>query len=319
MCLYPRAVQNKRYTATMKNGGVIPPVNNLKLMTVQVPCGKCMECKKQKYNGWRIRIIEELKHDSQAHFVTLTLSTESLRELTEAVHTKQPGIYGYTLDHAVATVATRRFLERIRKQTKRSVKHWLVTELGHEATEHLHLHGFIWTPDKALIENQWKYGFVWIGEYTNARTASYVTKYILKTDQQHKTYNPIILTSKGIGRAYIHTRRAKENRYNGANTVQTYTAPNGRKLALPTYYRNKLYTEEQREALWADKLEKGKRYVLGVEVNSDSLDYITAMALARRKNHRLGYGSNYMNLPKIEAEKQKRQEIQKKRLEDDTK
>ena len=38
---------------------------------------------------------------------------------------------------------------------------------------------------------------------------------------------------------------------------------NGGKLNLPIYYRNKIFTEEEREKLFLDKIEKGIVYVLG--------------------------------------------------------
>ena len=49
-------------------------------------------------------------------------------------------------------------LERIRKKTKRSIRHWFITELG-ENTGRIHLHGICWgNPD--LIKENWKYGFI---------------------------------------------------------------------------------------------------------------------------------------------------------------
>ena len=41
---------------------------------------------------------------------------------------------------------------------------------------------------------------------------------------------------------------------------------NGGKLNLPIYYRNKIFTEEEREKLFLDKIEKGIVYVLGIEI-----------------------------------------------------
>ena len=42
---------------------------------------------------------------------------------------------------------------------KKSVKHWLVTELGGKFTERIHLHGIIFTnEDDKTIQNLWKYG-----------------------------------------------------------------------------------------------------------------------------------------------------------------
>jgi hypothetical protein len=44
-------------------------------------------------------------------------------------------------------------------------------------------------------------------------------------------------------------------------------AKNGAKINLPIYYRNKIYTEEERELLWIQKLNKGEVYVMGEKIN----------------------------------------------------
>ena len=84
-----------------------------------------------------------------------------------------------------------------------------MTELGHNGTENIHLHGIIWTKEDAKkIRKQWKNGFVWLGNqnsygqitnYVNSKTVNYIIKYITKIDEQHKAYQPKILCSKGIG------------------------------------------------------------------------------------------------------------------------
>ena len=60
----------------------------------------------------------------------------------------------------------RLFLERIRKKTGKSVKHWCVTEKGHTNTRRIHLHGLFaayrdwetkWQLTKLLYEN-WRDG-----------------------------------------------------------------------------------------------------------------------------------------------------------------
>ena len=51
--------------------------------------------------------------------------------------------YNITDNNEIATKAIRLCLERIRKQTGKSIKHWFITELGHEKTERLHLHGIV--------------------------------------------------------------------------------------------------------------------------------------------------------------------------------
>ena len=67
----------------------------------------------------------------------------------------------------IATKAIRLCLERVRKLTGKSVKHWFITELGHEKTERLHLHGIVWGLENGKkITDNWKYGITFTG-YTN--------------------------------------------------------------------------------------------------------------------------------------------------------
>ena len=148
MCLYPRIIQNKKYTKNKKNGGVIPAVSDKRVLAVPIGCGKCMECKKQKAREWQVRLLEDVKHNTNGIFVTLTFSNESIKKIVSGIRN---GIEGYELDNEIARKAVRKFLERWRKNNKKSVRHWLVTELGHEGTENIHLHGIIWTDKREEI------------------------------------------------------------------------------------------------------------------------------------------------------------------------
>ena len=104
-------------------------------------------------------------------------------------------------------------LERIRKQTGKSIKHWFITELGHEKTERLHLHGIVWGigTDK-LITDKWNYGITFTGYFVNEKTIQYITKYMTKIDEQHKDFVGKVLCSKGIGKGY--TERTDANNIN---------------------------------------------------------------------------------------------------------
>ena len=114
---------------------------------------------------------------------------------------------GIQESNAVATIAVRRFLERWRKKYKKSVKHFLITELGHNGTERIHLHGILFTKEKKeTIQEIWKYGIIWIGQYTNEKTINYIMKYITKVDEDHKGFKAVILTSAGIGKQYTENK-----------------------------------------------------------------------------------------------------------------
>ena len=167
MCLYPRIIKNRKYVANKKNKGIVPQAKDKRVLYVPVGCGNCMECKKQKSRQWQVRLEEEIRKNKNGKFVTLTFSEESLTELGKEIK----NLSGYELDNEIATKGTRRFLERWRKKYKKSVRHWLVTELGQTNTERIHLHGIIWTDEIEEISKIWKYGMITIGErrYINGK------------------------------------------------------------------------------------------------------------------------------------------------------
>ena len=103
----------------------------------------------------------------------------------------------------IATKALRLFLERARKDTGKSIRHWCVTELG-EKGDRIHLHGIFFGQKSAeLVKKHWKYGFSFIGQYCNNRSVNYMTKYMLKVDIKHPMFKQIVLASPGIGASYM--------------------------------------------------------------------------------------------------------------------
>lgn len=313
MCLYPTLVKNPKYKKNKKNGGNIPAVCDNRVLYVPVGCGKCMECMKDKSRNWRVRLLEEIKHSKNGKFVTLTFSNESIKELANDLNSE---LDGYDRDNEIATIAVRRFLERWRKKHKKSVRHWLITELGQTNTENIHLHGIIFTDKVKDIDNIWKYGHVWVGEFVNEKTINYITKYVTKTDLKHREYKPKILTSSGIGKNYINSMNAQNNKYNGKNTLEYYRSRNGFKMKLPIYWRNHLYTEEEREKLWIHKLDEEVRYVDGskIDISKTEKYYYKALEIAREKNIKLGYGNNSIDWERRKYERDRRNMNFKKRL-----
>ena len=76
-----------------------------------------------------------------------------------------------------------------------------------------------------------------------------------------------MLTSAGIGSGYVKRSQSNNNKYNGTETREYYVTRQGFKLALPIYYRNKIYTELEREKLWLQTLDKNERFVNGVKID----------------------------------------------------
>ena len=93
---------------------------------------------------------------------------------------------------------------------------------------------------------------------------------------------------------------AKKHTYKPGQTIETYRLRNGSKINLPIYYRNQLFTEEEKEALFLDKIEKGIIYVMGQKVHRDDENYYLQLLDEGRKTECRLYG---YNLQKWEQQK----------------
>jgi hypothetical protein len=287
-------IRNRKYVPNKKNGGIVPEVKDKRVLSVPVGCGKCLECRKQKSRQWQVRLLEDIRVNKNAKFITFTFSERELQKLDNEIK----GLSGYDRDNEICRLAVRRFTERWRKKYKKTIRHWLVTELGSQNTERVHLHGLLWTDETTeVIAEKWSYGKIWVGDYVNGKTINYIVKYINKVDKAHKEYNSKIFTSKGIGSNYMLRNDVQRNRYNKGETIETYKTRQGIELALPIYYRNKIYSDEEKELLWLQKLDEEVRYVDGVKVDisKGEEEYYKLLEVKRQKSKRLGYGDDKVN------------------------
>lgn len=268
MCLYPRLIPNPKYKTSKKRGYYKPSQHDSRLNYVPVACGKCYECRKKRAREWKIRLAEEIRHE-KSYFVTLTIDDENLAKIKNELEIKETK----GNENSIATAALRKFLERCRKKTKKSLRHWCVTELG-EDNGRIHLHGIFFGENAVqLVIEKWKYGYVFIGTFVNERTINYITKYMLKDDINNREFSGKVLTSAGIGAKYFEREDWKFNRYREEDTREYYTFRNGTKAMLPRYYREKIYSEEEREKLWIQKLDKGDTWVMSEKCKIDSKEY----------------------------------------------
>ena len=98
---------------------------------------------------------------------------------------------------------------------------------------------------------QWK--------YRDWETINYVSKYMTKKDMDNPEYTGKVLCSPGLGAGYIK-RIGKRHEWNEENTKEDYYTRQGTYIALPKYYKYKLFTEDQREQLWIYRENSGKKY-----------------------------------------------------------
>lgn len=297
-CLYPKKMMNPKYKANFKNKGNIPMIKHPELMYIDVKCGICWKCKKQKAREILIRLDEEILYNNKlgikGNFVTFTYSDESLvklqreiqnklgKKIEETSNTKEKinnkkKLMEYAIDNEIAILSIKRWRELVRQNNltkppaeRTNTRYWLITELGGTNTQRLHLHAIIFTNNIEEVVSKWKYGYAEIGRkgpngttinYVNHETIGYLSKYVTKTDLKHKNYKARILCSKGIGKEYINRPDAKRNAYKGKETNQLYTNKKGYKMAMPNYIRRKIYNEDQIENLNIFNIETGIKFV----------------------------------------------------------
>ncbi len=210
---------------------------------VPVPCGKCPACLSRRTSVWTFRLKQHAKNANTSHFVTLTYDTRFV-PITKR---------GYlTLDKRDVQL----YFKKLRKAHPKEVviKYYLAGEYGSK-TFRPHYHIILFNADINLIHKSWDKGEVHIGELTEA-SAAYTAKYINKgkiipMHQNDDRIPEFSLMSKKLGLNYLSE---KIIRYHRADIERNYlTLEDGKKISLPRYYRQKIWTEKQlREQ--ADKL-----------------------------------------------------------------
>ena len=82
---------------------------------LEVPCGYCHSCQKSYNNQYRIRLLYELRKypSGTCLFVTLTFDDDNLKKFSKDTNK-----------------AVRLFLDRLRKDYGKQIRHWFVCEFG---------------------------------------------------------------------------------------------------------------------------------------------------------------------------------------------
>lgn len=267
------------------------------MKVVPIACGRCYECRQAKRREWLARLNEEFETTKFVKVITLTFKTERYDE------EEDPNVF--------AAKKIELWRKRIVKRYKKAWRYWLITEKGHLGTERTHLHGFIFEDvTDAEIEESWIEGFVYAETKSSENAVDYCLKYITKNDDKHPDFYPRIFCSKGIGRNYVKKWDAVKNKFAGEETDENYVTPHGQKVPLPIYYRNKIYTEKQREELWIKKLNEHTRYVLGQKIDISTKagikEYYNALDWAQRESEKSGFQSpNDWKKTKYEKQREK--------------
>lgn len=211
----------------------------------RVPCGKCLPCIKKRKSQWIFRLKEEMKVSSNVSFLTLTYSDENL-------------VYGSSEKASLDKRAFPLFMKRLRKRISDipldvTLKYYAVGEYG-DVSLRPHYHAILFNlPDvftAEILTEIWDLGFVRVDSVQDAALAyvvGYVDKKLLKVsvDDRQPEFS---LMSKGLGKSYL-TDSVKS--FYQKKKVPYLLGNGGKKISLPRYYRDKMFTEEDRAVIAA--------------------------------------------------------------------
>lgn len=241
MCLIPLTVPNKAKDALLTGR-----------KTMLVPCGKCIECLRDRQNSWIYRLFLEDCTSQHSLFVTLTYDQRSLPLVLDNGFHLRYGEYikAKSICNCELTLEPddfTKYMKRLRKSCgfrNGDSRYFMCGEYGTE-NGHPHYHMLFFYDNKEpelveqFIESCWPYGFVTI-EPVIFNRITYVTKYITedsdfvpKSEGQYPYYNR---QSHGIGiRGYLD-----EEKFYG-EFYKTAILPNGKVIQTPRYFRKKFF------------------------------------------------------------------------------
>lgn len=219
----------------------------------EVPCGRCLECRKLRTNSWYVRLKNEMSESISAIFLTLTYDDPYL-PYTNGGHMS---LYYPDLQKFI-----KRLRKRNDKKTDKKLTYFAVGEYGSQ-TFRPHYHLIIFNiSDISDIGKSWVQGHHHIGE-VNDKSIFYTLKYVTKRVGEDCERDPSddripekALQSKGIGLNFLTPQMIK---YYNDDVSRCVTMLGNKKIGLPRYYRDKIFSDSQklaRQRLLMDHLEK---------------------------------------------------------------
>ncbi len=241
-----------------------PSYSSAKIRLV-VPCGRCVCCLESRRSEWTLRLSNEEKDHIHTSFLTLTYSDENLK-------------YGRYLP-TLCKKDLQDWFKRLRKQIyPNKIRYYAVGEYG-TRTLRPHYHVILFGLDKryiddGIIEKTWKLGQIHVGQL-NRKTIHYCTKYhVNKTDYPDDVEKPFALMSRkpAIGSNYIE----KMEHIHDGNLERCYYQDGNFRKKLPRYYRDKLYSAEEREhinEINQIKITKDEQKLIEEHYQTNSINY----------------------------------------------
>jgi len=233
-----------------------------------VPCGGCSDCIGTKRQDWNNRLYYEAFNSTLTIFLTLTYNDENLKTIELPVMDSDVDTMDINVLYYRDVV---NYWKRLRKEGLK-FKYFYVGEYG-EKSKRPHYHAIMFFNDNIdllylenLLNNKWQLGQISIF-LANQAMLKYTTKDMLKElysfHHLPKEYRPRLYASNLLGCSYIEYYKT----WHRQNIIDRQKmAINGTLYGLPRYYREKIFTKDEREIIRLDNQDNRRNYYSSAEM-----------------------------------------------------
>lgn len=219
-----------------------------------MPCGKCCACLKRQSDDWYFRMSKELAICDNAYFVTLTYTERSL-----------PRLRGLGTPYLSKDDWHKFSHELHRHEVQKNIRWYAIGEYSPPPQVRPHFHILLLNLPiqynsmnivaKKYLEQFWKFGIVDVRPVIPARLR-YLANYVVGKQEMDdfllKRYPPFRRVSKHFGESHIWEAK---NFDAYKKRLDTCSAIDMHKCALPRYYVDKIFDEQELEVIKTKKKE----------------------------------------------------------------
>lgn len=215
---------------------------------MSVPCGRCPGCFARRMAGWTFRLMQQAKRAISAEFITLTYDNQNVPRTPNGFLT-------------LRTRDLQLFFKRLRRAHPIGhvpIKYYTAGEYGSRFMRP-HYHLILFNANNDLVEQCWSdehgesRGLVHFDGSISEASVGYTLKYMCKTSRIPLHANDDRLQerswmSKGLGIDYL-TKAMVSWHLADVYGRMYLNMLGGRKVHMPRYYRDKLYTPAEKEEI----------------------------------------------------------------------
>lgn len=247
MCQFPRKITT--HVPSPKNAYLMLPT------TIEVPCGKCLECKKRRASEWRYRLKQESKDWSFVSFITLTYDSDNL----PVYNHEDDRVYIGRKNKGVSTLYVKdlqNFFKNLRYHKHGIIrfKYFAIGEYGYNGTVRPHYHIVLFHNTRstkklcAVVSKVWNKGIITCTR-ANANRLAYVADYCSNgAVSAYERYKPPFMVCSlrsPIGYSWLNSDLARLCFERGERVVtDSFFTKSGQrisyKMCIPRFYLRKM-------------------------------------------------------------------------------